>query len=141
MEEIACVEPYTVPVYPFFKKTSLNTWEGSLFFDSWSGSLSLNPTITLEGSLIKIVPKKLVITMFIPESYDIVPSDKLKLEQHSGYYMVTSELEPGESLDIKVAEKSFYEPLIIGITFLCPLVIGVLLGLLVDPILQKRKSK
>lgn len=141
LAEIACVEPISVKVNPFFKQTSINTWEGSIFFDSWNGSLNLNPNLETKGNLIKITPNKLIITMFIPDSYDIEPSDKLKLEKISDNYIITSELEPGESLDIKVSQKGFYINVIILSTFLCPLILGLILGPIVDQKLKEHKSK
>jgi hypothetical protein len=139
--EISCVKPISIKVNPFFRRTSIDTWEGSLFFDTWNGSLNLNPILYNEGPLIKVTANKLIITTVIPDSYDIEPSDKLILEKIPDNYIITSELEPGESIDIKVAQKSFYEPIIIGVTFFCPLILGLILGPIVDKKLKERKSR
>lgn len=129
--DMACVKPISIKVKPFFRQTSINTWEGSLFFDTWNGSLNLNPVLYNEGPLIKITANKLNITLIIPDSYDIEPSDKLTLEKIHDNHIVTSKLEPGGSIDIKVVQHSSWDLIIIGVTFLCPLIIGIILGLIV----------
>jgi hypothetical protein len=141
LEEVTCIEPIRVKTNPFFKQTSINTWEGAIFFDSWNASLNVNHEIITQGPLLKIVPNKLIITLKIPDNYDIVPSDKLKIEKIPEYYLVTSELKSGEMLDIKVSQKGLYGDISILVSFVCPLIVGWILGPIIENMVKHHKSK
>jgi len=129
--QVINVEPIQIPVRPLFKQTSFDTWDCILLLDTWEGSLGLNPVLTTQGPLIKMSANKMQIVMIIPESYEIEYSDKLIIEKGSnenfGNYIVKTELLPGEPIDIKV-KRSWNETIKLIVGFICPLIIGIVLG-------------
>ena len=120
---------------PILKQTSFGVWEGQYFFHTKFTGGHLNEETYLSADV-----KKVIFEIEISDDYQIANAEDFKLDKISGGYLLTRELEGGETFHL-VIEEVGKERIKEIIGFVSPALFGGVIGYIIGLVLGRPIEK
>ena len=122
-----------VTTEPFFHRTSFGIWEAEYYFDAGYYGESMYNDTYLQAQV-----QQLVFTITIPNNYYIENAQSYTLQQSGDSNVLTQTLNSGDTLHIIVKDKQA-DNIMAVIGFFNPMIIGILLGVIIQQIYDTEK--
>lgn len=122
-----------VATTPFFHRTSFGVWEAEYFFDDGFSGTHYENEVYLKADV-----EQMIFKITIPSGYYIENADKFKLEIYHNETILTQTLNSGDTFHVIIHDQNA-ENISRIIGFFNPMMIGILLGIMVQQIYDGMK--